>query len=96
MNIFSYITKNSLFGIIPLDILAHGIVGYIIIVFLLKKKVKFIKAYLVVLFIAVLKESIDASFFPVPVEETVKDIVVTMIFPSVLSLVRLAIRKETY
>lgn len=95
-SIFEYISHNSLFGVIPLDVIAHSVIGYIIVYVLLKKNVNFVVALGVVLLTAIGKELYDAPVMTSSWGESIKDIFFTMSLPTLLALIRLSKRKESY
>jgi hypothetical protein len=59
-NIFGYISNNDLFGVIPLDIICHIIIGLVVTKVCLKLNLGFIKTLIVVSIMAIGKEYYDS------------------------------------
>jgi len=79
--ILEFIAKTSLFGIFPLDIIMHFIVGASLLFLFLKTFKKLLPTFLGILFLAILKELFDWDimmrnkfYF-----EPIKDIIVTLL-----------------
>lgn len=85
--IFGFFSNTKIAGEIPLDIVMHLGVSYILMVILIIKKVKFRIAYGVVFLLSISKEIMDSFSLTSSVEESFKDIIVSMIFPTILLLV---------
>ena len=80
---FEFISHNELWGI-PLDILAHLIVGAICAYILLKAKKSYQACLISILILALVKELHDQQIMTNTLQENIKDIVVTMIPPFLL------------
>lgn len=88
----NFITDNSFIGI-PLDIFAHFFASMFITLGLLKVKVSIKRTFVVILVIALIKECIDWKYNTRHTGEerfyeSIKDIFVTMIYPSILWYIR--------
>lgn len=79
--IFGYISQTSLFGFLPLDIVAHLIVGFIITHFFLKIKMSFPLVIFFVFVIALGKEYKDSFILgdANTITESIKDIFFTLL-----------------
>lgn len=71
-----------MYGIFPLDILCHLMVGMLVSKKLIKDKKKPWKAFFVVLVLAILKECFDYFRINFTIMESIKDIIVTMTYPT--------------
>lgn len=81
--------NNNEFAFIPLDIWAHVIVAALITIALLRFKVSPLSVLFIVFVIAILKEGIDWQFqVKISMEESFKDITVTMLYPAIAYLIR--------
>ena len=89
-DILYYISTTKVAGFIPLDKVAHFIVGLIWTVFGLKKNYSFKKVFIGLLLIAVLKEVHDFAMTksPLDLKENILDISVTVLYIFVLFFVR--------
>ena len=85
---FGYISKSTLFGFLPLDILAHLIVGTGVTIIGLKLKFKFSYVFLFLLFLCLAKEYYDSFVITSSAQEHLKDFIVTMIYPMILIIIR--------
>lgn len=84
-----YISKNDLFGILPLDILFHYVIGVFLTIALLKIfKNNLVFSLLGVLFLELLKEYYDSFTMTASLGESLKDIFVTLIHPIMLIIIR--------
>jgi hypothetical protein len=88
----NFITDNSLIGI-PLDIFAHFFASMFLSLGLLKIKFSIKRAFVVIFVIAFIKECIDWKYNTRHTGEerfyeSLKDIFVTMIYPSILMYIR--------
>ncbi|GAB4011672.1 MAG: hypothetical protein Fur0010_06470 [Bdellovibrio sp.] len=89
-----YISKNDLFGVLPLDILFHYIIGVILTIGLLKAvKNNLILALIGLLIIELLKEYYDSFTMTASLGESLKDIFVTLIHPIMLIIIRKLTKK---
>lgn len=93
-NVLGYISNTKILGFIPLDIAAHLVVAYVIMVILLKCNIKIIKAYFIVFSLCVLKEVFDSFSITNTIEENLKDLFVSMILPSMQLLISLSNKRE--
>lgn len=85
--VLGYISNTKIAGVIPLDIVMHLTISYTLMIILLLRKVRFIYAYLLVLFLAIGKEVFDSFSLTNTISENFKDLVVSMIFPTILMIV---------
>ena len=93
--LFSYISKTKIGGVIPLDVVAHLTVSYAIFIYLLVKKNKQPKlAYFIVVMLSVLKEVNDSFTMTNTIEENIKDIFVSLFLPTLVMAVRYLKRKS--
>lgn len=89
-----YISDHTFAGI-PLDIIAHITVAAFITVVLLKMHLRLVYVVLIVFSIAIIKEIIDWQFqVKVSADESFKDIVVTMLYPMLISYLRTRRKKN--
>lgn len=93
-SILGYISNTKLLGFIPLDIVMHLVVAYIIMVILLKCNLKIIKAYFIVLILCICKEVFDSFSLTNAIEENIKDLLVSMIFPTIQLLISFSKKSE--
>ena len=79
--IFGYISTTSLFGIMPLDIICHFLVGLTIGLFLVKLNVKLGPIFVIILAIALGKEYYDSFTLgnANTILEKIKDVFFTII-----------------
>lgn len=95
-NFLGFISNTKILGLIPLDIFAHLLVSYSIFIYLLyKRKFPILLSYIVVFTLSIFKEIFDSFSLTNTVEENVKDILVSMIFPTAIILVRYIKRRTT-
>ncbi|MBT3583367.1 MAG: hypothetical protein HN509_00560 [Halobacteriovoraceae bacterium] len=88
--IFGYISRTKIAGVVPLDIVAHFILGILILLFCLKiLKLDFKKSFLILLALTVGKEIYDSFTLTATWEEALKDFCVTFSYP----ILRLGITK---
>jgi hypothetical protein len=85
--LLGFFSNTKLFGVIPLDIVMHLSVSYALMIILLIKKVRFLYAYFFVFFLAIAKEIFDSFSLTNTIQENLKDLIVSMIFPTLLLLV---------
>jgi hypothetical protein len=83
----AYISKKVLWGWLPLDILAHAVVSYILFLIAYKLKFSYIKTLLLIFLLALLKEYHDSFTLMSTMEEHYKDLIVTMIIPLFLFVI---------
>lgn len=93
-NLLGYISNTKIAGIIPLDIVMHLFVAYLIMVILLKCNVKIIRAYLIVLVLSLFKEVFDSFSLTNVIGENIKDLLVSMIFPTIQLLISFSMKRE--
>ncbi len=86
-SILGYISNAKIVGIIPLDIVLHLSVSYLLMVLLILKKVPFRFAYLSVFILSISKEIFDSFSLTNELEENLKDLTISMILPTVLLIV---------
>jgi len=82
------ISNIKLFGFLPLDVLLHIVASYIIIILLLKSKMNQSRAYMIVLGLALVKEIFDSFTLGSSVDESIKDVLVSMLMPTLVVLIR--------
>ena len=88
-DVFGFISTYKIAGIIPLDIIAHLLVGFLIMVFLLRKlNLKYHWSLLVVLIISLLKEYYDSLGPGRTMDEHLKDVLFTLVFPFIIGFIR--------
>jgi|GEM_PF-4105621 len=81
--------KLKIAGIIPVDKTLHVIVGYFIMLFMLKKfKTSFLSSLFVVAALALLKELIDSRVLNYTLEEGIMDFSASIILPSFMIFIR--------
>lgn len=85
--ILGYISNTKIAGEIPLDIVMHLFVAYIIMFTLLKLKVNHAKAYLIVFVLSISKEVFDSFSLTNTLLENFKDLAISMILPTILVLI---------
>jgi len=83
-NVLAYISKTVLWGWLPLDILAHAIVSYVLFLIAYKLKFSYWKTLLFIFVLALLKEFHDSFALTSSMDEHIKDLIVTMIIPFLL------------
>jgi VanZ family protein len=76
-----YISDTVLFGWLPLDILVHFILGIIITVICFKYTKSAVKSFIICLLLALAKEAYDSTTLIASWQESVKDVIVTLIYP---------------
>ncbi len=86
-NVLGYISNTKLWGFIPLDVIMHLLVSYLIMFIMLWRKVRFRYAYLVVLLLSLIKEFYDSFTLTNVLSENIKDLLVSMCFPTLLLVV---------
>lgn len=85
--ILGAISQTKLFGWLPLDMLMHSILGALIAITTQIFTKSAWKAFFVCLGAALLKELYDSTSLVASWSEAIKDIVITMIYPSFLVVV---------
>lgn len=93
-NLLGYISNTKIAGIIPLDIVMHLFVAYLIMVILLKCNVKIVRAYLIVLVLSLFKEVFDSFSLTNVIGENIKDLLVSMFFPTIQLLISFSMKRE--
>jgi Na+-translocating ferredoxin:NAD+ oxidoreductase RnfA subunit len=83
-NILGYISKAVLWGWLPLDILAHAVVSYILFLLAYKLKFSYVKTLIFIFVLALIKEFHDSFVLQSTMQEHYKDLIVTMIIPVIL------------
>lgn len=83
-NFLGTISQTKLFGWLPLDILMHGIIGAIVTIVVQVYRKSHVQAFVVCLILALLKELFDSMSLTASWGEAIKDILVTMIYPTLL------------
>ena len=87
-NVLGFISETSFFdGLIALDVVMHLTISYALMIYLLYKKTKFSYAFIVVVFLSLLKEFFDSFSLTSTMSESIKDFLVSMIFPLILMVV---------
>jgi hypothetical protein len=81
--IFHFIGTYRLFGIIPLDIIAHLFISTVITVFLLKLKKGYGVVFLTMIIIGSIKEYYDSFVMTSHILEHVKDMAVNLTYPTI-------------
>ena len=92
--ILGFFSNTKLLGFIPLDVVMHLTVSYIIMFIMLAKKVRFLYAYFTVFALAVAKEVFDSFSLTNTIEENMKDLAVSMVFPTLLLIVWKLLKKR--
>lgn len=93
-NLLGYISNTKIAGTIPLDIVMHLFVAYFIMIILLKCNIKIIRAYLIVLTLSLFKEVFDSFSLTNTIDENIKDLLVSMIFPTIQLLISFSKKSE--
>ena len=84
-DILGQISQTKIWGVIPLDIILHSLVGIAVTLVILKKKKKgHFLALIIVSLLAILKEIYDSGTMTATLLEAIKDILVTILFPLLL------------
>ena len=86
-SLLGFISNTKIVGVIPLDIVMHLLVSYLLMAVLIVKKVPFRFAYLSVFILAIAKEIFDSFSLTNELEENLKDLVISMILPTILLMV---------
>jgi hypothetical protein len=92
--ILGFFSNTKLLGFIPLDVVMHLGVSYLIMFIMLAKKVRFLYAYLTVFLLAIAKEVFDSFSLTNTIEENIKDLCVSMVFPTLLLIVWKLLKKK--
>jgi hypothetical protein len=79
-----FFSKTILWGWLPLDILAHAVVSYILFLIAYKLKFSYVKTLIFIFCLALIKEYHDSFVLMSTMEEHYKDLIVTMIIPLLL------------
>ena len=86
--IMKKISETKIAGVIPLDLLLHAIIGYLIYIFLKKViKVNSVTALFFVFLIELAKEVLDSFSLTNTLLENIIDIAATMTIPVILVLI---------
>lgn len=80
-NILSFIGSFRLFGIIPLDIIAHLSISTIITIALRKLKSNYYSIILIISILGITKEIYDSTIVECHILEHVKDMCINITFP---------------
>ncbi len=84
-----YISTTKLFNVVPLDILLHITIGYIVYIGIKNiLKLNYTISYIVILALEILKEFIDSFSMTNTLEENIKDFIATMLIPTTLLLIK--------
>lgn len=93
--LLSYINDNSFLGI-PMDVVAHFMVGAFIVISGLMFRIPF-GAVLVVLFtLTTAKEVRDFLVYNSPLDENIKDYFFSFLYPLILTPVRMSLKGENW
>lgn len=85
---YSAFLKLKIAEIIPVDKTLHVLVGYLIMLFMLKKlKTGFLPSLLVVAALALLKELLDSRVLNYTFEEGLLDFLASIVLPSIMILI---------
>ncbi len=85
--ILGFISKYQIFGIIPLNITLHLVISTTITIYLLKKKFKPLKVFIIIFMLGLLKEFFDANALGNTWQKHVRDMCINLFFPSLVLLV---------
>lgn len=85
--ILGTISDTTLFGFLPLDIVMHLVLGAIITFTFLKITKSAMKAFIICFIVAIAKEVYDSNTLVASWQESIKDIIVTIIYPVLLLIV---------
>lgn len=91
---FNFIGTYRLFGIIPLDIVAHLFVSTLITVMLLKMKRGYAVVFLAMIIIGSIKEYYDSFVMTSHILEHVKDMAVNLTYPTISFFIHRLKRKD--
>lgn len=92
--VFGFFSNTKIVGEVPLDVVMHLGVSYALMVVLLIKKVRFRIAYGIIFLLSIAKEIMDSFSLTSSIEESIKDILVSMIFPTLLLIIWKVKRKR--
>ncbi len=81
--IFNFIGTYRLFGIIPLDIIAHLFISTVITIFLLKMKKGYGVVFLTMIILGSIKEYYDSFVMTSHILEHIKDMAVNLTYPTI-------------
>lgn len=90
-----YINHNKLFGLIPLDIVAHILVSYFYTLFGLFFKFKLHIIFISLFCLEIAKEVYDSTTLQSPWAEHIKDVIVTFLYPAYVLILRYVKRKAS-
>lgn len=95
-HILGAISRTTLLGFIPLDLLLHLLIGSIITVIPLSRKISYPITFIIVASLSLLKEIYDIIFvFPTHWTEYVEDFCASMFCVVMVGIVRLFKKKNT-
>ena len=80
-NILSFIGTYQIFGIIPLDIVAHLIVTIALTIIILRLTKSYLLVFFVIFTLGIIKEYYDSFAMTSHILEHVKDMIVNLIYP---------------
>jgi hypothetical protein len=93
--LLTYISSNNLAGI-PMDIVAHFLVGMIFIILGLVLRVQFGVLLLGLLFLTTVKEMRDFIVYSSPILETMKDYFFSFLYAFILIPVRIRLKGDDW
>lgn len=85
--ILGFISKYQIFGIIPLNATLHLLISTLISIFLLKKKFKPVKVFIIIFMLGLLKELFDANALGNTWQKHVRDMCINLLFPTLIIIV---------
>ena len=78
--ILGYISVTKIYGVIPLDIICHLLIGYLLTLVCIRFKIKVVETLMIVTTLALLKEYKDSFILGgSPMLEHIKDVVVSIL-----------------
>jgi hypothetical protein len=86
-NILGFISKYQIFGFIPLNATLHLLISTTIAIYLLKKKFKPIKVFIIILMLGILKELFDSNALGNTWQKHIRDMCINLIFPTLVLIV---------
>lgn len=90
-----FISTYQILGVVPLDKTLHFLVGAVVTIVGLKLKLSFAKTMLILLVLAVIKETIDLNTLTNTSLEVTLDVLVTFLYPGILFVVRMLKEKKS-
>lgn len=87
LQILGFISKYQIFGFIPLNATLHVLLSTLITIFLIKKGVKPINAFITIFLLGLTKELFDSQALGNTWQKHIRDMALNLIFPSLVLLV---------